>query len=377
MAYPQYLPRAYSPPQPAQASYPGPLQKRPRLSPNPQSPYHSPNMTNGALPNQMFSSPYSVGPSNGYARPDLETSNPQQPIGTMGPPLRPQDNRPIDVNDLSDVLAGSGVDLREEEAALFSRFSHPIQQHHETSFPPDTFNRAGYASPQPGYSTPYSNINVLSRNVPGDRHSFYGAGSFNQPAVPLQTAEERAEQERKIAIRVRAERAQYHLNDPFLNGWSLQQRFQRNIHSKQIKFNTPHDSILHPTSGRESAMYVAGPDKNEVLTVLRGQPLLRDSPTSELLTLLSLATQERLRTVVDDTSVLAKSRRNGAQGVVSPELADIALGSGNPEATTVLPTPGNSESSPMASAMKSIPRCSILIGMFQLTLHRIFFRIYC
>lgn len=36
----------------------------------------------------------------------------------MGPPSRPSD-KPTDINDLGDVLAGSGVDLREEEAAMF------------------------------------------------------------------------------------------------------------------------------------------------------------------------------------------------------------------------------------------------------------------
>ena len=47
----------------------------------------------------------------------------------MGPPSRPND-KPTDVADLSDVLAGSGVDLREEEAALmratqkYVTFSH-------------------------------------------------------------------------------------------------------------------------------------------------------------------------------------------------------------------------------------------------------------
>lgn len=38
----------------------------------------------------------------------------------MGPPSRPND-KPTDMNELSDVLLGSGVDLREEEAALMNR----------------------------------------------------------------------------------------------------------------------------------------------------------------------------------------------------------------------------------------------------------------
>lgn len=40
--------------------------------------------------------------------------------GSMGPPSRPND-KPTDMNELTDVLLGSGVDLREEEAALMNR----------------------------------------------------------------------------------------------------------------------------------------------------------------------------------------------------------------------------------------------------------------
>ena len=138
-----YPPRDYIQPQSVGSSYnntvPPPL-KRPRLSPNPQSPYssqspyNSPSPANIALPNQVFSSPYYGVPVNG-APPSTNTyyntinnappsSGPPptmpNPAGSMGPPSRPND-KPTDMNELSDVLLGSGVDLREEEAALMNR----------------------------------------------------------------------------------------------------------------------------------------------------------------------------------------------------------------------------------------------------------------
>lgn len=130
----QYSPRAFSPVQSQQtsqnATYGLLPNKRQRLSPDPRSPYSSPSMSNIALPNQVFSSPhYGVQPNgpSAYANSSYNNANspPAPPAshpaqgGTMGPPSRPADkDKPTDMNELSDVLAGSGVDLREEEANL-------------------------------------------------------------------------------------------------------------------------------------------------------------------------------------------------------------------------------------------------------------------
>lgn len=138
-----YPPREYVQPQsigpPYNTTVPPPL-KRPRLSPNPQSPYssqspyNSPSPANIALPNQVFSSPYYGAPVNGAPPsnstyyntinnpPPASAPPPTMPnqAGSMGPPSRPSD-KPTDMNELSDVLLGSGVDLREEEAALMNR----------------------------------------------------------------------------------------------------------------------------------------------------------------------------------------------------------------------------------------------------------------
>ena len=271
----------------------------------------------------------------------------------MGPPSRPID-KPVDVNDLSDVLVGSGVDLKEEEAALFNRFTQPQQQQNNTSFTSDpgvSYGSIGSAGLQPGSFNPYGQFNVLSQNVPGERATFYGAGTLNQPVLPIKTVEEQFEEERKRVIRRKIERQQYHLNDPFLQGAIIQSRLEKQTHA--IHVTLPREGLLTSNGQRQPVqLAVAGPDRNEVLTVLKGQDLLySNSPLVEILTLVSLATQERIRTIVEDTAALAKGRRVGSHGTVPAELADLAVGYGTAD-SALLPTPGNSAVSPRTNPLK-------------------------
>ncbi|MCJ1247103.1 hypothetical protein MMC30_004314 [Trapelia coarctata] len=363
-----YPPRAYSPPRSTPSPHPGaymPPNKRQRLSPNPQSPYNSPSITNGSLPNQVFSSPHFGAQPNGYqarpygdsaqGAPPVQYQPPQLPpsAGAMGPPSRPID-KPTDVNDLSDVLAGSGVDLKEEEAALFNRFNTPNTQQNGTSFtsdPATSFGSNGPNGQQASSFNPYNQLNTLSANIPGGKVSFYGAGTLNQSAIPVKTAEERYEDEKKRAIRRKLERRQYQLNDPFLQGAVVNARLAKHSQTEQISF--PREGLLTSNGQKDPiSLYLVGPDNNEVLTTVRGEDLLYlNSPLVDILSLISLATQERLRGVVEDAGELAKGRRVGSHGAVPPDLVDLAVGGGTFD-TAFLPTPGNSAVSPMTNPLK-------------------------
>ncbi|MCJ1475485.1 hypothetical protein MMC13_004148 [Lambiella insularis] len=347
----------YSPPRSTPSPYPGayqlPPNKRQRLSPNPQSPYTSPSISNGSLPNQIFSSPNFGAQPNGHAppRPYVEPPQAPPPAGAMGPPLRPVD-KPVDVHDLTDVLSGSGVDLREEEAALFNRFDSSNQQPNGNFLPMDLSATIGTNGYQASNYNPYGQYNTLSQNVPGDRGSFYGAGTLNQPAVSVKTLEQQLDEQRKRALRRKAERQQYHLNDPFLYGGVVQHRLMKQTHVARIAL--PQDGLLTSNNqgGQPLQLAVAGPDQNEVIVMLKGQDLLYSkAPLVEILTLVSLAAQERLKTIVEDTATLAKGRREGSHGVVPAELADLALGNGKAD-PALLPTPGNSAVSPRTNPLK-------------------------
>lgn len=412
----QYPPRVFSPPgrtdSPQHAPpYPFPANKRQRLSPNSQSPYNSPGIQNIALPNQVFSSPYYGGPQNGGPQPHTYNTNhnysnqqspsypsqqspayspnnpygsgspytpnnnyntlnhppPQQfapppqsaaapqtaPTGTMGPPSRPAADKPTDINELGDVLAGSGVDLREEEAALLA-YGRPSQQRQDTGYGGSSFNAFG-----PSHRTPTDNF--YSSNVPGDRNSFYGAGTFNQPAEPYRSAEEIAAADQKKALRRKAEIKSYHLNDPFLLCGALSNRLLRQAQSMQVE--VPKNGLFSNVSRQHvpHQLLVHGPDKNEVLKVVKGESLLNtEGPYVELLSLLSLAAEERMRGLVEDAATLAKGRRIGSHGIVPVDLIDLATGEGATETANGLPTPGNSAVSPKSNPLKRTTQFSQL-----------------
>ncbi|KAL9129296.1 MAG: hypothetical protein Q9217_002206 [Psora testacea] len=343
------LQRAGSPQNPYSSS--APAAKRQRL--DGQSPYGSPNLGNLHLPNQVFSSPYYGTQANGshtghnystnhnYNPAPPYNSNPtynnmnthaappaHSPSATapnvaspnvMGPPGRP-DNKPTDLNELGDVLFGAGVDLREEEAALLRSKDNNNQAQ---SFEDQLREASGtYANAK----YPFSRDNSYSQNFPGDRGSFYGAGSFNQPPQLDQSADEIAEAERKRSLRKQAEIKQYHLNKPFLQTGSLQRRIHKDAHNMQVQI-PGENAVLKPTQPRVAPqqIVVSGPDGHEVLKIVKGEPLLGlRNNLVDILTLISLATEERLRQLVEDAATLAKARRVGSHGLIPEDFVGLA-----------------------------------------------------
>ncbi len=358
MAQPQqsYPPRTYSPMPSANPSshqsFLGP-NKRQRLSPHAQSPYNSPSIPNIALPNQLYSSPrYGGQPADGMAYESRNPTHNQPPNGAMGPPSRPSGDKPTDMNELSDVLVGSGVDLKEEEAALLGRFNLPSQR--QAAAPSLSDFGTTYNNPsRTGSTTAYNSFNLLPQGGPGDRSSPYGSVPFNQQAAPNQPAEDPAEAEQRRAIRSRAEKLQYHANDPFLLiGW-VQQRLWQACKREGITRSNPGfvKSGIHAAQINEVAP--PGMDLDGLLSTSRGQDLLsHDAPLVEFFTLISLAAKERLRGLIEEAAALAKGRRIGSHGIVPLELADLAAGIGDLVSPTTLPTPGNSAVSPKSNPLK-------------------------
>ena len=276
----------------------------------------------------------------------------------MGPPSRPSD-KPTDLNELSDVLQGSGIDLREEELAMVRPQIAPQQPYHhqDTSFSShfsNSFNSTGSGSPTTSLF-PRSDFNVYSQNLSGDRKSFYGAGTFNQSPVPYQSTEERAKQELEKADRRRAETLQYHLNHPFLYTGPLQKRIDKHANSHHLQ-KILHGHFVVNKEDQPKSMNIIGHDGHEKLVLLHGRDLIsKESNWVNILTLVSLATQERLRGFVEDAAALAKSRNIASHGVVPGELQDLAVGNGKAETVPALPTPSNSAVSPQINPLKRMP----------------------
>ena len=304
-----------------------------------------------------FSSTPSYNPSPTYN--SLNTSVPSSaqspPITTtsaapnvMGPPGRP-DNRPTDLNELGDVLFGAGVDLREEEAALLKSKDNTSSN---LSFE-DQLREASGTNANAKY--PFSRDNFYSQNRPGDRGSFFGAGTLNQPAQQEQSAEELEETKRQQAIRVNAEIKQYHLNKPFLQGWSLQRRVHKETNKLHVQLPLKDSELLKPTQPRVAPQQITvqGPDGNDVVKIVKGEPLLLlKNSFADILSLMSLATEERLRNLVEDAATLARGRRVGSHGLVPQDLVDLAARNVEGEAAATLPTPSNSAVSPLENPLK-------------------------
>src|SRR5438046_597390 len=102
----------HSSPSPS-ANPPGgfPPAKRQRLSPNPSSPY-------GLSPNSPNFFPSNISLPGSGATVNGATAMPQpQVAGAMGPPSKSVE-KATDTAELADVLASSGIDLKDEESFL-------------------------------------------------------------------------------------------------------------------------------------------------------------------------------------------------------------------------------------------------------------------
>lgn len=262
----------------------------------------------------------------------------------MGPPSRPATaDKPLDVNDLSDVIAGSGIDIREEEANLLN-YSRPSRQVRDSTFD--------------------SKTNFYSQNIPGGRDTFYGAGTFNQPPGPAMSAEDIATEARQKATRRKAEIKSYHLNEPFVFAASLRRRFNKHALAMQVKMPTV--GLYHAQSdAAPRQLILQGPDKNEVLKTVTTQDLLAsESEYVELLSMLSLAAEERIRGLVEEAAVLAKGRRVGSHGIVPAEMADLVVGNGTSETANGLPAPDNSAISPTGNPLKRMFPMLVIVTLY-------------
>ena len=279
-------------------------------------------------------------------------TNHQPQNGAMGPPSRPTD-KPTDMNELSDVLVGSGIDLKEEEAALIGRFNLPSQR--QAVAP--TFG----TSANTGAPLSYNTFNVLSQSVTSDRSGSYGTAAFSQQAVGHQPTENSAESEQKRAIRRRAEKIQHHATDPFLmTGW-VQQRLWHAVKREGIaKSNPGMAKFAHHATGMNDISN-PGLDMNGLLSTSKGQDSFsHDAPLMEFFTLISLATKERLRGLVEEAATLAKGRRMGSHGEVPSEFTELAAGPDDFGSVPALPTPGNSAVSPKSNSLKRMnENCSL------------------
>ncbi|KAF5026105.1 hypothetical protein F66182_1827 [Fusarium sp. NRRL 66182] len=367
-------PRAFSPPQPSpspaasQSSFALPPQKRVRTdapSSQPESPYAtspyaaSPGATatppaatgspayaqSPALP-QPYATPYTNGHTTpGLNLPDVrpnstppvQQSQHQIPVpqytnatmtpvpvptpgsamtpapspGVMGPPQRPAERPAKDYEyDVTDSLAGTGIDLRAEEQYMNDLYATGFDE-----------ARTGFAHQQPG-----------------PKASFYGAGPANQAAQSTQdqAQEQFAAQQAERAwsessMRLALQRTQ-EISDPFLLVAMLHRRADKIAREHHLALNLDLKNNSQTMgkmrlpeqfpSPKVTVKVTPGPDSTMVHTT--GSYIPHDAFLVDQLALMSIATKQRLRELVEDAHVVASNRQKTSHGDVPEDWLPAA-----------------------------------------------------
>jgi hypothetical protein len=251
----------------------------------------------------------------------------------MGPPSRPVD-KTTDAAELTDVLASSGIDVREEEAFLTRSFSGPNAQ----AQPP---NRAQLPQQQPQMNSSF--VSQTSTTGTLSASSSFGELPHTKPTIPTSSfSTDPTSQATSIsnppsrADTEAARRAQHHLQEPFLFAKLVEQKIQKR--GFELGVRIPSEGLFHPVPGRQAPIEVTGPDGSSI--VRTGQTILNQegAPLVDILNLISLSCEERLRGVVDYSATLARSRRAHSHGVVPDAWVDIAQPLGPIAGNTVTPS---------------------------------------
>ncbi|KAF2749385.1 hypothetical protein M011DRAFT_465815 [Sporormia fimetaria CBS 119925] len=351
-------PRPYSPPsyqqQPTAMSptmggaHPA---KRQRVSPHPASPYTSPFTSSPYPPvappfgTNNTANPYGSVPQT-PATPYQHSFNQPQPYqhnldarpqqSSMPPPRVPaskaQDGelekanpRDMDVNNISDVLTGSGIDLRAEEEFLTNSV-----RPQDASF----YSQTSTSTASPHGSFGYNQWGQLSGHG-----AFQGTGPLSQKPVSEEDQQGELLRKHEIAVRVLSESAQAPLTDPFLLAGNVRQRIAQRAYQNGINVNLEgvFDRIPeNPQHVKRSG--VAGANGEAVVSLHADSLLTATAPFVELLSLITLAAEERVRTVLEDAFALAQSRQHTSEGIVPPSLADVATATGTIKETTAVQT---------------------------------------
>lgn len=231
----------------------------------------------------------------------------------MGPPQRPAERPTKDYEyDVTDSLAGTGIDLRAEEQYMNDLYSNNFDI---------SDARTGFA-----------------HHPPGPKATFYGAGPANQPAQPtldhsqeqfmLQQAE-RAWSE--SSMRLALQRTQ-EINDPFLLVAMLHLRAEKIAREHHLMLNLDlknnNQSMgkmrLPEQFPQPKVTVKVTPAEGSTTVSTTGSYIPHDAFLVDQLALMSIATKHRLREMVEDANAIAVNRQKTSHGDVPEEWAPAA-----------------------------------------------------
>lgn len=298
-------PPAASPPQAGQTSN----------IPTPTSVYTNGHVLNLPDPRSNTGSPVPAPqtPQTSYTNATLvPVQNPAQPTGTMGPPQRPADRPTKDYEyDVTDSLAGTGIDLRAEEQYMSDLYAN--------SFESGADARTGFA-----------------RYPPGAKSTLYGAGPANQPAQTEadsdqdRFAAQAAEQAwNESSMRLGVSKTQ-EMNDPFLSVANLHKMADKVTKEHGLELNLDSRATASGAGRIRFAEPVVNvtvktqPGSDAAMVVTASSSVPHEAYLVDQLALLSIATKQRLRDLVQDAGFIASTRQTTSHGEFPEEWNDAA-----------------------------------------------------
>ncbi|EXJ61796.1 hypothetical protein A1O7_02226 [Cladophialophora yegresii CBS 114405] len=298
MNYASSSPQAFSP----QQYFQPPAAKRPRLSPDIQSPSAAQSFP--GTPTGLSGIPASNTPVNSAPAPTA------RPATLMPPPQRPPDKED---RSHEDILAGTGINIEEESRLLVQNDYFGGSSTSQTAKGSFQFNNnsltlpgssGGIGAPPPGQT---DGLNASQEPRPSEEEM-------------KQRLEERADWEE-------SRHSQHPLWDMFLLGGALNERI-RNISITEHLVD-PQSGVLVNTqkhmppptvrvNGLEGASRVI--DKGQAILDTQG----KGERLSDIMKVINLAAQSRITGLLSASSRLAKERRQHSKGKIPDEWQDIA-----------------------------------------------------
>lgn len=240
----------------------------------------------------------------------LPISNPPA-NAPMGPPAKPAERPTKEYEyDVSDTLAGTGIDIRQEEQALTDYYA--------SSFAPEA--RTGFAA-----------------LPPGGRHSFYGAGIANQAAqaTPAESQEQLAAQAAEDIWNQAAQRLanirKNELEHPFLALNAMHKKLEKITKDHglglQLDMKNPHlwaGKMQRPVDfPQPKVVATMNMTPDGMILKTGGSWIPHDAFLCDQLALLSLATRHRLREKLEDADMAASNRQHTSHGEIPLAWADV------------------------------------------------------
>lgn len=233
--------------------------------------------------------------------------------GLMGPPSRPPE-RPVEERQFDDILAGTGINIEEEERSLTS------QDYYNRSTPTTSFQ-----SQYPSFGTASSGSqdrSGSSARTEGERG--YGVNGEVAAAPPL-SAEELQDRENARADWEAARQIQHPLKDMFLFGESLLQRMKDRCAEGHTDLPQAGVYIAQPNMPPQR-MRVNGLDGASQI-IDRGQTILKTGESEAIgavFKTVCLAARARLTGLAEQSKTLARSRLDHSSGKVPDEWVAVA-----------------------------------------------------